>query len=225
MPIDNSRSGQRGQSASTASIRSIHASTDELRGERTYATPPLAANGAASQASCLGAEFVEDVIEHGFTVEEHKVSPDLLQVERLTIGSHKLTDIVDIAQTSGIVYVGLKLESNKSLGVDYAQATHPCLVLGGAEQQLHGFGATGVEQVEPFVTAQIVGGIFTAMDAVVAQGQHDRVETVGVVGVDQEIDIAGGANNVVYGQRESTDQRWRRFYVRERGERFLHLVD
>ena len=40
-------------------------------------------------------------------VEEHKVSPDLLQVERLTIRSQKLTDVVDIAQTSGIGYVRL----------------------------------------------------------------------------------------------------------------------
>lgn len=40
--------------------------------------PPLAAKGATSNACCLPAEFSEDVIEHGFTVEEHKVSPDLL---------------------------------------------------------------------------------------------------------------------------------------------------
>ena len=107
MPIDNSRSGQRGQRASTVSIRSIHASTDDEPVGRIYATPPLAANGAASVPSCLGAEFVEDFIEHGLMVEEHKVSPDLLQVERLTIRSQKLTDVVDIAQTSGIGYVRL----------------------------------------------------------------------------------------------------------------------
>lgn len=222
--MGSSRSGQRGQSASSVSIRSSQASTDEEFGWCTYATPPLAVNGAASDDGCLGAEVGKDVIEHGLTVEEDKISPDLLQVERFAIGSQKLTDVVDIAQAPGIVYMGLKLEADESLSIDYPQAAHTSFVLGGIEQQLHRFGSLGVKQVEPFVTAQIISGVFTAIHALVAHRQDDAVETVGIARIDKEIDITGAANNVMYRQCEPANQGWRRSNIRERGERFLHLV-
>src|SRR5690606_17752043 len=81
------------------------------------------------------------------------------------------------------------------------------------------------DDIEAFVAAYIVGGVFAAMDATVTEAEQDGVDVVRVLGVDEEVDVARGADDLVYGEREASDQRRRRFALGERADGLLDLVD
>lgn len=63
------------------------------------------------------------------------------------------------------------------------------------------------------------------MDAAVTQSRQDVVQPIGLVGVGQEIHVAGAAHDAVRREGQPSDQGWNRSEVRERIDCFAHLAN
>ena len=83
----------------------------------------------------------------------------------------------------------------------------------------------GIEQIEPFIFTLVVGGVVAAMDAAVAATQQGRVRVFRNVGLDEEIDVASGPDDLVRCERQSADQGWRGLAAAEGDDGLLDLFD
>ena len=55
----------------------------------------------------------------------------------------------------------------------------------------------GIEQIQPLVVADVVGGILAAMNAMVAKSQQDLVQSIRVMRFSEKVDVARGAHDLV----------------------------
>lgn len=186
-------------------MRSIHAWIGSA-GAGMRSTPPSLTRTTRSRSA---ADFVDEFFKQILPFKQTEILPQLLPAEGLAVRAQQGPDIVQVAGARWVIDVPLKLECNQPLGTDHPQPSHRRVPLIGGRQQLSGNGTMRVQQVETFLATQVVGRIRAAMDAVVPQFQQEFVQPVGIVGVDEKVDITGGANDIVGGKREPADQRRR----------------
>ena len=119
-------------------------------------------------------------------------------------------DIVLVNPPRRVIHQGLRLQANQVLGADYTQTAQGGVAFHGSSQQLPGLGPVGINQIQTFIAAYVISGIFAAVAALIAKfGQH-RVQMILICGIHQEIHIAGGTHNFMSGQRYAAVQCGRR---------------
>jgi hypothetical protein len=82
-----------------------------------------------------------------------------------------------------------------------------------------------IEQIQPFIVANIVGGVLTSMDAPITQCQQNLVQPIRVICVGEKVHITRGPHHLMRSQCQPADQRWRGLAADERGHGLLDLFD
>lgn len=119
----------------------------------------------------------------------------------------------------------LQLEPDQALRTDHAQLAHASGAFFRLREQSPSFGPMGIQQIQPFVVAQVIGCILAAMNALVAQSQQECMQAFTIIGIGEEGHIGGRPHDVMRGERQTTNQGRLRLQTSERGDRFPYLVN
>ena len=182
--------------------------------------PPSATSRMRAPVLGCRSTAILQCLQQVFPIEECKVTPHFVHVELVGIGLEQRAQVVEIADSRWVVDVALQFEGDEPFRTDDAEATEAGLALVRLAQQPSSRGPVGIEHIEAVSATQIVGGIRAAVNASIADSKQDIVQSISVVGIDQEIDIARRAHDAMRCQREPTDRR-RRFRLRVR---FIFLL-
>ena len=126
--------------------------------------PALAAKG-------VSANFSKEFIEEKFALKEDKVSPHLLDVENITVCSEECADVFQILRPLGIIDHRLELESDQSLGTDNSQFPQSGIEFCRIVEQTTCDRSTRKQEIDAFVTPNVVCGVSTAMQAPITELQ------------------------------------------------------
>lgn len=166
---------------------------------------------------------MEELIEQGLTIEESKIFPNLHHIQGIPIGAQQGADVFQILGTARVVHEPLKFESDQPFRVDDAQQTERGITLRGGRQQAPRNGAARVQQIDTLVASQMIGGIGASMQPLVPQFRQQQVHLIGILGIDQQVDVAGGPHDPMGRECQPADQSKLHASIVQRTNHFLNL--